>query len=421
MSSHIRNSLPLVFFCGMLLGACKPSVFIQSEPPVVISTGAIHSGDNIVLMIKNSGINLAYAGPIEKQLGSVFDLRRMQPGHQYEAVCSTDGILHQFTYRTDAIHEFKVLRSSTNVFSVVVSSKQTEWREKRIDVEVQTNLYKDLLLQGHPEPFVANVISDLADNIFAWRIDFFTEQRPGDHLKVLMEQEYVVGETTPLWNGRGRILVASYTGKATRVKDNTAIRYLAEGAKRADYYDEEGNAVRRAFLRAPFTHGSFRISSGFVSNRYNSILRVYTPHHGIDYAAPFGTWAAAIGKGKVVFAGWKGGYGNCIEIKHSSKYISRYGHLSKILVRLGQSVEQGQHVGNVGSTGLSTGPHLHFEMMVDGEKRNFLTMNFPAAAAIADNEKSAFNQKRDVILAHFKSEFPVVSASTTTTSVTRKT
>jgi murein DD-endopeptidase MepM/ murein hydrolase activator NlpD len=269
-------------------------------------------------------------------------------------------------------------------------------------------MYKDLLVMGYDESFVANLVGDLADNIFAWRIDFFTEQRPGDTFDVLMEQEYKVGSETPLWNGRGRILAAKYIGKATKVKENTAIRFQAKNDKRPDYYDIDGKAVRRAFLRAPFTHGAFRISSRFNPKRFHPILRTYRPHHGTDYAAGVGTPVAAIGKGTVVRAEWYKGYGNCVDIRHTNKYISRYGHLSKMAVKRGDSIHQGQYIGKVGSTGLSTGPHLHFEMLVDGVQRNFLTMTFPAASAVSGGEMGEFGRIRDEVLQRLNSRQPDV-------------
>jgi murein DD-endopeptidase MepM/ murein hydrolase activator NlpD len=270
--------------------------------------------------------------------------------------------------------------------------------EKRVTGQITDNMYKDLLKMGYDDNFVANLVYDLADNIFAWRIDFFTEQRPGDTFDILLEEEYILGSDKPL-RGRGRVIAAIYNGKATKTKDNYAIRFQPKDAKQPDYYDIDGKAVRRAFLRAPFTHGAFRISSRFNSHRFHPILRIYRPHHGTDYAASVGTPVASIGKGTVVRAEWYKGYGNCIDIRHTSKFTSRYGHLSKIAVRRGDSITQGQYIGKVGTTGLSTGPHLHFEMLVDGEQRNFLTMSFPAASAVSNSDMPDFIRVRDEALA----------------------
>ncbi|OVE77596.1 hypothetical protein BVX98_02415, partial [bacterium F11] len=204
--------------------------------------------------------------------------------------------------------------------------------------------------------------------------------------------------------GAGRILAAYYKGAATKEKDNYAIRFQATGDKRAEYFDLKGKAVRKVFLRAPFKRGNFRISSRFSRRRFHPIKRIYRPHHGVDYAASVGTPIAAIGKGTVVHAGWKGAYGKCLEIRHTKRYTSRYGHLSKFRVKKGETVEQGQYIGNVGTTGLSTGPHLHFEMHVNGKQENFLRLNFPSGKPISAKNIDEFRKVRDQVLVRLKSE-----------------
>lgn len=370
------------------------------DPPVVTSTGSVQAGDSLARILAREKISSDTLLPIQKSFSKIFDLRRLQPGHQYEVVTSTYGLFRKFVYKTDPIHTYTVMRSSLGVFDAGKNQLQTVWMEKRISGEVKENLYKTLLQQGYEERFVANMVADLADNIFGWRIDFFTEQRTGDKFDILMEQEYLVGTDTPLWGGAGRILVASYVGQGTRHKENYAFRFQEPGAKTFNFYDQDGKAVQRLFLRAPFTLGAFRVSSGFNLKRFHPILRTYRPHHGIDYAAAKGTPVVAIGDGQIIFAGWKGGYGNCIEIRHPNNYISRYGHLSRFHVRGGR-VHQGQRIGYVGATGLATGPHLHFEMLVGGVQRNFLKMHFPSASSVSTKNMPEFRRIRDELLARF--------------------
>jgi murein DD-endopeptidase MepM/ murein hydrolase activator NlpD len=353
---------------------------------------------------------------VEKTLGQHYDLRRLQPNHTYDIITSTDHIFKKFVYHTSAVQTYTVSVSSLGVYDCVEKTILTEWKEKRVTGTVTESMYKDLMKQGYDAVFVSNLVDEMADNILGWQIDFFTEQRPGDKFDVLLEQEYAVGSSTPIPRRLQRIIVASYTGHATRKKENIAIRYLEPDAKKPDYYDPEGNAVRKAFLRAPFTRGSFRISSRFNLHRFHPILRTYRPHHGTDYAASIGTPVSAIGKGTVVRAEWYKGYGRCVDIRHNGTYTSRYGHLSAIAVRAGQSVGQGQYIGRVGSSGLSTGPHLHFEMLVNGEQRNFLAMSFPAAAAVQDKNKADYFRVRDQTLAHFNG----VSSSTSTVATAKR-
>ncbi len=396
-------------------GEVAPRFSGPPEPEVIVTTGTVKPGDVFALMLQRSGVPAMQIGSVQKAMSRLYDLRKIQPGHAYEVIFSTDGVFQKFIYRTDPINAYSVVRSTENQFTAGHDTTETVWVEKRVSGKITENMYKDLMKQGYDETFVANLVADLGDNIFGWRIDFFTEQRPGDTFEVLMEQEFPVGGDKPLWNGRGRILAARYNGSATKMKENVAVRFIEPGQKRPDYYDENGGAVRRAFLRAPFTHGAFRVSSGFNKHRFHPILRVYRPHHGTDYAAAVGTPVAAIGKGVVVRAEWYKGYGNCVDVRHNSRYTSRYGHLSKIAVRRGQSIAQGQYIGRVGNTGLSTGPHLHFEMLVDGTQRNFLTMSFPAAASVATPHMAEFRQQRDEILARLDSD-----KNKLTMNVTRK-
>jgi murein DD-endopeptidase MepM/ murein hydrolase activator NlpD len=161
------------------------------------------------------------------------------------------------------------------------------------------------------------------------------------------------------------------------------------------YYDSEGQAVRRSFLRAPLSYA--KISSPFSRGRLHPISRTLRPHQAIDYAAPEGTPAVAIGRGRVEFAGWRNGYGNTVEIRHSAGYLSRYAHFSRFAegIRDGKPVEEGDVIGYVGQTGHTTGPHLHFEFLRDGQKLNFLSLRLPTTKQLTGDDLLRFKQLRD--------------------------
>jgi len=161
----------------------------------------------------------------------------------------------------------------------------------------------------------------------------------------------------------------------------------------ANYYTPEGQSMRKAFLRNPIDFA--RISSRFNLNRKHPVLNTLRAHRGTDYAAPTGTPIKAAGDGKVVFAGRKGGFGNCVIIQHGSRYQTLYAHMSKFnrSARVGRSIKQGQVIGYVGSTGLATGPHLHYEFRVDGVHRDSLRVKLPKADSIPSQEKATFRQK----------------------------
>lgn len=393
----ILGGLIVLTFLLLLLRGRK---FFFSPPPkpldVVISSGTVKEGDIMSTILEAKNVPPDLVTKIQATIGKSFDLRRMKPKDTFEVATTTTNVFLKFIYHNDPTHAYIIERSSMGVLSSTEEFHATTWEEKIVSCKIQEFLYRDLLKQGYSENFVANFTAEIGDSIFPWQIDFLSEQRPGDVVQVLLQQEELT-ETRAAVH-RLKVLAAYYQGSGTRKKDNYAVRYRIPGANRDDFYDLDGNAIRKAFLRAPFTIANFRISSNWSQSRFHPILRVWRPHHGTDYAAPYGTRVSCIGKGTVIFAGWKNGYGNCVEVRHNSTYVSRYGHLSRIGVRPGTSVQQGGYVGNVGNTGLSTGPHLHFEILVNGVSKNFLKMDFPAASSVPAANLDDFKRVRDEVM-----------------------
>ncbi len=227
------------------------------------------------------------------------------------------------------------------------------------------------------------VLLDYA-NLFEWDIDFFTDTRNGDTAKVLIEV-LTRGEKRV---GFGRILYAEYFGKKTGQKD----AFFFKGG----YFDRRGGSLKKQFLKSPLPFG--RVTSRFSLSRWHPILRIRRPHYGIDYKAPYGTPAYAVASGRVIFAGWNGGYGKLVRIKHKNGYITGYGHLSKIVTRRGRWVKQGQIIGYVGSTGLSTGPHLHFEIKKNGRYVNPESIKPPPTFTLNGKGKELFSKEKDRLL-----------------------
>jgi len=252
--------------------------------------------------------------------------------------------------------------------------------QKRLEIikgKIENNLYSSILsLNELPE-----LVEKFSD-IFAWDIDFSVETEKDDSFLIVVEKLYYNDKVI----GYGNIYYGIYFSK--RLGKKTAIRFFDK------YYDENGNAISKLFLRSPLK--IYRISS-YMGYRFHPILRVYRMHHGIDYAAPYGTPVFSLGPGVVEFAGWKGGYGNLVIIKHPKGYETRYGHLSKIAVRKGQRVKAGDYIGNVGSTGLSTGPHLHLEMRRNGILINPLKIKIPSDEPISSDKLTDFMNTRHLI------------------------
>ncbi|MGC2418298.1 MAG: M23 family metallopeptidase [Candidatus Acidiferrales bacterium] len=226
---------------------------------------------------------------------------------------------------------------------------------------------------------------------FAYDLDFYTDARPGDTFRVVIEKKILEnGETADY----GRILAAEY--------DNNGHAYRAvlfhDGYGDPAYYTPEGKSMKRMFLHSPLKFAA-PITSHFSYHRFHPILKEYRPHLGIDYGAPSGTPVQTIGDGRVIFAGRKGGDGNLVKVQHANGYTTFYMHLSRILVRDGQRVKQGQNIGLVGMTGLATGPHLDFRIEQHGTFLNFEKLKLPSSDPIARKDWNAFVAARDHALA----------------------
>ena len=251
----------------------------------------------------------------------------------------------------------------------------------------------DAAAQELPGEARTELAYDLAD-VYEYRVDMSRDLRVGDAFRVLYEREVGPRNTVRI----GRILAASFTLSGSEIQ---AVRFESEKVS-GEYFDAEGKSMRAAFLRAPLSFR--RISSNFGSRRH-PVLGTVRKHKGTDYAANSGTPVRAIGDGVVVSAGWSGGYGNLLAIRHRNGYVTRYGHLKGFAkgIRAGQRVTIGQTVAYVGTTGLSTGPHLHFEVLVGGVQRDPRTaLRMKGGQPIPASERARFKGTRDVLVAQLE-------------------
>lgn len=240
-------------------------------------------------------------------------------------------------------------------------------------------------------------------SVFGYDIDFAQDIRHGDEFDVIYEQKVVNGKTV----GTGSILSARFTNRG---KIYTAIRYTNKQGN-SNYYTAEGNSMRKAFIRTPVDFA--RISSLFSMGRKHPILNKIRAHQGVDYAAPRGTPIKATGDGKVLLAGRRGGYGNTVIIQHGDTYRTLYGHMQGFAkgIQTGSSVKQGQVIGYIGTTGLSTGPHLHYEFQVNGVHVDPLGQKLPMADPIAKAERQRFLQQSQPLMARMDQEKATMLAS----------
>ncbi|WP_339495594.1 peptidoglycan DD-metalloendopeptidase family protein [Pseudomonas sp. RA_105y_Pfl2_P56] len=240
-------------------------------------------------------------------------------------------------------------------------------------------------------------------NVFGYDIDFAQDIRQGDDFDVIYEQKVVNGKAV----GNGPILSARFTNRG---KTYTAVRYTNKQGN-SSYYTADGNSMRKAFIRTPVDFA--RISSKFSMGRKHPILNKIRAHKGVDYAAPRGTPIKAAGDGKVLLAGRRGGYGNTVIIQHGNTYRTLYGHMQGFAkgVKTGGTVKQGQVIGYIGTTGLSTGPHLHYEFQVNGVHVDPLGQKLPMADPIAKSERARFMAQSQPLMARMDKEKATMLAS----------
>jgi murein DD-endopeptidase MepM/ murein hydrolase activator NlpD len=312
----------------------------------------------------------------------VYDLARLSVGHPFGLALGPGGILEAFTYGIDELQTLRVFRRG-EALTASLETRHYDERVVTISGSVESSLFAAVENVGERDQLAL----DLAD-IFAWDVDFNTELRAGDSFRVTVEKLSLEGR----FSRYGRILAAELQRGDRRL---LAVRY--DGLGTTGYFAPDGTPLRKAFLRSPLRFS--RISSRFSRARLHPILRTVRPHLGVDYAAPVGTPVMAASDGVVTGAGWEGGFGKMVRLRHANGYETFYGHLSRISVRRGQRVQQGATLGAVGQTGLATGPHLDYRMRRNGFFVNPLTVQLPPAEPVPLAERSAFQSVRDRALA----------------------
>ncbi len=345
----------------------------------------VKSGDNLTLIFHRAGLSDREVYLFVSGSEQAKELTKLRPGETLEMQINADQHLASLRYQPNRLvtHTFDRQEQGFD-FNELVRTPETQsvFRTATID--------SSLFLAGTKAGMDDGMIMETA-NIFGWDIDFVLDIRQGDSFKVLYEEQYLDGEKF----ANGNILAAEFINQG---KTYRAVRYT-DSKGDSQYFTPDGQSMRKEFLRTPVDFA--RISSPFNLNRKHPVLNTIRAHKGTDYAAPTGTPIRAVGDGKVIFAGRNGGYGNVVTIQHGQTYQTRYAHMSKFQrgVRQGTSVKQGQIIGYVGSTGLATGPHLHYEFYVNGAVRNPVTVALPKAKSVPEAEMLRFAQQTQPLLA----------------------
>ncbi|NRF63728.1 peptidoglycan DD-metalloendopeptidase family protein [Vibrio coralliilyticus] len=332
----------------------------------------IGSGDSMALLFQRAGLSSRLLYDLTTTSKEIKQqLTRVRPGDSFQFGFDTDDRLVQIKRQLNAYETFLITRSETG-FTSQLDKKEVHYQYNYAEADITSNFWN----AGVGAGLTANQIMELA-GIFGWDIDFALDIRKGDHFEILYQERVVEGEVV----GRGKIIAAIFTNQGDTFK-------AIINDKNGNYYDENGRAMKKAFLRSPLDFR--RVSSNFNPRRRHPVTGKVRAHRGTDYAAPVGTPIWAAGDGIVQKSSYNQFNGNYVFIKHSNTYITKYLHLTKRTVKTGQRVKQGQTIGTLGGTGRVTGPHLHYEFLVNGVHKNPRTVKLPQSKSLTGKDKATF-------------------------------
>lgn len=362
--------------------SCQKREPVEEEEPVpapenplgfnpdtlVMRSGEVRNGDNFTSLFTRLGVGSQDTYSLVQQCDTVFDVRKLVAGKAWDAYyADSSATAPRYVVYHNSRVKSTVFRCADSL-QVYAVYREVRMVEKAADVTITSSLWNDFISAGASPA----LILQLAD-VYAWTVDFFGLHKD-DRFRVLYLEKYCEEESV----GLDRIEYAEF------IRDNQVLKaiYFDQGDGGNRYWNEKGESMQKAFLKAPLKFT--RISSGFTYHRLHPVHGTVRPHTGVDYAAPMGTPVMSIGDGTVVSAGWGGGGGNTVKIRHNSVYSTAYLHLSRFAkgLKAGQRVRQGEVIGYVGSTGTSTGPHLDFRVWKNGSPVNPLKLESPPAEPV---------------------------------------
>jgi len=336
----------------------------------------VRRGDNLSLIFGRAGLNGADLQAVLDADARTKSLRSIYPGQTVAIKIDGDGRLSELRYAKSPL-ETRIFTRAGDGFSVTEETRAPEVRKAFRHATLKSSLFE----AGKEAGLSGRMILELA-NVFGGVIDFVLDPRAGDSFSILYEEQYLDGEKI----GEGAIIAAEYVNDGKRF---SAFRYTDSHGDQG-YFSADGVSMRKAFMLAPLDFT--RVSSNFNMRRMHPIMKVIRPHRGVDYSASTGTPVYASGDGKVTASGYSRSSGNYVYIQHDGRYMTRYLHLHKRTVKVGERVKQGQTIGTVGATGLATGPHLHYEFLVDGVHKDPRTAleSLPRSKTLAGKELVSF-------------------------------
>lgn len=371
-------------------GATAPNIANPStpqEPLLSWQTFEIKSGDTLSSLFKEAGFNDGIMLSVIHGEGEAKKVQHLYAGETIRFATDDAGELAAVELQRNRLETLKIEKQEGS-FTGDTEIRTPEPRPAFASGVIDGSLY----LAAREAGLNDRLTMELA-GIFGWEIDFVYDVRKGDRFEVVYEELYLDGEKF----GTGRILSARFVNRG---EENVALLYT-DSKGDSDYYSPNGKSMRKAFLRTPI---NARVSSPFNLQRRHPVLDVVRPHEGTDYGAPPGTPIKAAGSGRVRFAGWKGGYGRTVILQHGDNITTLYAHMSRLGkgIKKGTRVKQGETIGYVGSSGMVTGPHLHYEFRLNGTPRNSRTVKLPDAKPVPSSEMATFKGVTEQRLAQFE-------------------
>ena len=365
-----------------------PAAEPEVVPPVDVT---LKRGETLEAALRRGGLERAEAAAVVTGLRGRVNMRRLAPGERLTVKPAAPEGAPEITWTRSPAERYEI-RSTDGRWTVEAVRPDVETRVVAIAGEVRESLFASVELLGETAGLTARLVS-----LFEWDFDFAADSLPGDRFRFLVEKRYVGDELL----GYGDILVAQYASAGRPVLTSVAFE---EAGSRADYFDASGRSVKKMFLRAPLDFT--RVTSGFSHARHHPILGGLRPHLAVDYGAPVGTPVRAVADGVVTMAGWDGGFGLSLSLRHARGYETMYNHLSRLDVKRGDRVRQRQIIGRVGTTGLSTGPHLDYRVRKAGVFVNPLGEKFIPGAPVPAHRRDAFTIHVKTLLQRLDAQAP---------------
>jgi murein DD-endopeptidase MepM/ murein hydrolase activator NlpD len=351
------------------------------EQIILTTEQRVPARENFVAALEKFGLSEGEAANASAAAQRAFNLRQVRAGNTITVGRSVEGTLREIDYKIDADRMLQIVPEERGF------SAQIKEIPSKTEIAAVTGRIDDSLFNAVEDAGESAELAMRLAQIFGYDLDFYTDPRKGDIFRMVLEKKkYANGQTA----GYGKIFAAEY--------QNAGKKYQAilfhDPTGRPGYYSADGKSLQKAFLRSPLKFGA-PVTSHFSRARFHPILKIYRPHMGTDYGAPVGTPVQTIGSGRVVFAGRKGGEGNMVQIAHFSGYETMYLHLSRMFVHSGEHVEIGKTIGLVGSTGLSTGPHLDFRILQRGQYKNYEKLGLPPSDPVSKKNWPEFAGVRE--------------------------